>query len=292
MPDESALVRSDEMDTPRSAEEWLARLHGIYSKANSRQMLLGFDRRVLRWAGALACPKYHVAQHLGEFDCIAAKCFGWLAGMLNHSRLKIKELSKLVYLEYPDVCPYCFRGPCDGCTGKTRDRGRANRLGLERTQKSPVSFDLEGIARHAIKIYPGNADMYLATATGRLVDECRELSQALDFWNEHKHKSKPKALEKIREELPDVLMWFSTAVYLAQREKVVRDGRSQPRVDDVLWGYYRYGCPACSPDSGSRICSCDQGASDAQLAFDDFGIDVDRLSESFESAKREPKPAP
>ncbi len=261
------LVPIDESSVPKSIEQWVIEFRTVFGTANKGLHWWGYERRMNRAALAMTCPKYHVLRRLTDYDRFAGKFFAWLCGLIK--TLDISDVSRAVLLEYPDACPRCFRSQCDGFCSQSRDRRKACKLGVDLIAANGTRyFSLQELASYALRIYPGNADMDLATISGRFADEVRELSKGLDDWRGRGGRKNPRGLAKVYEELPDVLMWFASAWHVAQLEKSLT--MPIPRsLDEVLWEVYKVGCPDCSPRTGVRQCCCGEGQRDAQLYLED-----------------------
>lgn len=251
---------------PQSLEEWVHEFSRIFGEANHGLPWWGFERRMHKWALAMQDPRLFLQANLGQFDKFAAKFFSWFCGFVR--RVNIPDISRQIFLEYPGICPRCLRDKCGGdCKGTYfRDRARVNAIAAEKLQSMPsnFTFSLSALTSHAFSIYPENADITVFEAAGRFAAECRELASATARWRHRYQVGDRRAVESVFEELPDVLFWFVTVLELAQREKTFTNYGPRKSPDEIVWDFYKVGCPDCSPRTSERVCQCHQGARDAE----------------------------
>lgn len=264
------LIVRDDWQKPKRLEDWPRIFQRIFGEPNNGQPYTWFTERMMRWALLMTSPKYHGRSGFPALERASARFFAWLCGLLT--QIKFTELSKSVFLEYPGVCPYCFSGKCRCLTAKVRaerDREHANRLGLERwAERAAVGFSLNSLADHACAIFEDNLTLPLSDIAGKVAEEVSEFVREVRNYKERfRAKTNPEGLEKVAEELADVLMWFGT---LLRKIAIERDD-SNADLDRWMWAYWENGCPDCSPMSGRVACTCDRGAIDKQLLLFEMG---------------------
>lgn len=227
-------------------------LDDLYIKINSMYLDINFYRdstsifthlvEVVGGLSLLASEKHK--KDIQPIDFVP-KCFAWWMALCGN--LGIKSVSEMVWLKFPNVCPYCFHKPHKNKECKANKRKsslpkweKLKVLGKDNRSKMPYSLD--EWQNMFSDIYPISTEGYQRTFS-RLTEELGELAEAIRVF--------PLQPGYFISEASDVFAWLMQLENLILDKSQERNGHIEP-LSIRFAKSYPENCIICH----RRVCAC------------------------------------
>jgi len=228
----------------RSLDDWYYSLRSIYADRNETRDAMWILAHLTETLGGLSILITEKPGKSERFDIreYVAKCLAWWLALCD--KLGIRSVENLLWLKFPNVCPYCQleKHDDDPCLAAKRARGYPDWEALAQlaSDRSKMPKTLEEWLAMFKRIYSIGHSHSAATAFGRLTEEIGELAESI--------RNLSVSRNSIVSELGDVFAWIMhvVAVHNAKHQK------DPIALSEIMYDWYPDRCRSCK----DVICSC------------------------------------
>lgn len=231
--------------TNRSLDDWYIKINSIYLDTNFYRSSASIFTHLVEVIGGLSLLASNKHKKNIEPKDFVSKCFAWWMALCGN--LGIKTVSEMLWLKFPNVCPYCFENPHN--PNVCRDNKIASSSpnweklrAMGNKNRSKIPGKLDDWQKMFTNIYPVGNDGYKKTFS-RLTEELGELAESIRIF--------PLQPSYFLSEASDVFAW------LMHLQNIILD-RSRD-TDNILEPLsirfaesYPDNCRICK----KRVCSC------------------------------------
>lgn len=248
--------RTPALERPRTAHAWQDHFAFVFQRPNATSASgLRYTTRIAELAGFLTSSKHQRRTHYPHYY---ARFGAWLFGLANYYKF---DLQNIVYMKFPEICPYCRQSLCVMTTTRPSrvhgeyDRDEVAEIAQKRlaANRAAADLSLEQWSDLINRIYPRNWDLGIAQVGERFHEECSEFIASIRRYESSLPEDKETAIAEVHDEAADVFCWY---VVLG---RTIREagapgfqGSGTNLLDDFIWDVYERGCTTCN----SRQCTC------------------------------------
>lgn len=267
-----------------SLDDMVTYINEIYEQSNSERdftdIILMFFEDIGR------CFQLTTRKREDEVVQMLPSMFKWFCTLYSKSDNKSVQVSDMLWLKFPNICPYCKDKTCSCKVGKEiLDIAYISKISEQNKKDKPKN--LNDWQNHFQKIYPRNMEnsSYVGNVS-HLAEELAELSEA------YRKSYLKKDIPCVQMELADVFSWIVGLANLIHGIEQAKKEKGIYRFGDVIFNEYKKGCPKCASlrsTTGLEKCCCSVSNKKLRLISDYDYDEMENVSASpLSSCKLKP----